>query len=234
MSVIVNLPLNDVYDMVCSKKFISKIFLLEDKSSIKKYDNGRKITFSRPYDHKDLHKLDAVQVPDNFTSLIETNLQNVKIELDTEHNVIKHTENGFIVKYTSIIKKPDYVHHILKNTKIIMYAQFTVNTKDANMTVVHFNKKLVNANTEDDDSCIINAGQNDIITNIYQQDTLVINEGLISVSETLIGYNFVHDFIIPFINSIFNTTFSILQDIYTIRFIKFVSKKGIDVYKKKA
>jgi hypothetical protein len=233
MSVIVNLPLNAVYELVCSKKYISKIFLLEDKNVIKKYDNGKRITFSRPYDHCDLHRLDAVQVSDNFTSLVETNLANVKIELDTLHEVIKQTENCFIIKYTSILKKPDYVHHILGNTKIILYAQFTMNTKDPNMTVIHFNKKLVNANGVDDDTCIIDTDHNDIISNVYQQDTLHINEGLVSVTETLLGYNFVHDFIIPFINSIFNTAFSILQDIYVLRFIKYASKKGIDVYKKK-
>jgi hypothetical protein len=233
MSVIVSLPLNAVYDMVCSKKYISKIFLLEDKNVIKKYDNGKRITFNRPYDHRDLQKLDAVKVPDNFTSLIESNLANVKLEMETEHEVIKHTESCFIIKYTSILKKPDYVHHILGNTKIILYAQFTVNTKDHNMTVIHFNKKMVNANGIDDDSCILNTDHNDIISNVYQQDTLQINEGLVSVAETLLGYNFVHDFIIPFINSIFNTSFEILQDIYTMRLIKYVSKKGIDVYKKK-
>lgn len=233
MSVIVSLPLNSVYEMVCSKKYISKIFLLEDKNVIKKYDNGKKIVFNRPYDHSDLHRLDAVKVPDNFTSLIETNLANVKLEMETVHEIIKQTDNCFIIKYTSILKKPDYVQHILRNTKIILYAQFTVNTKDPKMTVIHFNKKLVNANCEDDDTCIINTDHNDIISNVYQQDKLQINEGLVSIAETLLGYNFVHDFVIPFINSIFNTTFSILQDIYVVRFIKYVSKKGIDVYKKK-
>jgi hypothetical protein len=233
MSIIVNLPLMDVYEMVCSKSFISKIFLLESKHSIKKMDNGRKIIFSRPYDHSDLHKLESVKVPDDVTRLIENNLRNVKVEMDTEHEVIKHNEHCFIIKYTSILSKPDYVHHILGNTKIILYAQFTENTKDKKLTVIHFTKKLVNANDIDDDNCIINADNTDIITNVYNQETLKINEGVISIAETLLGYNFVHDFVIPFINSIFNTAFSILQDIYVLRFIKYVSKRGIEVYKKK-
>jgi hypothetical protein len=234
MSVIVKLPLNDVYKMISSRSCICKLFLLENKNSIKKSEDGRVITFSRPYDHSDLHKLETVQVPSDVSSIIENNLQSIKVELDTVQEVIKRTDNSFIIKYTSILSKPDYVHHILGNTKIILYAQFTENTKDKNMTVIHFNKKMVNSGDVDDDSNIINAEHNDVITNIYQQDGLKINEGLLSIAETLLGHNFVHDFVIPFINSIFNTAFSILQDIYVYRLVKYMSKKGIEVYKKKA
>jgi hypothetical protein len=98
---------------------------------------------------------------------------------------------------------------------------------------VHFNKKLVNANEQDDDEVIIDADNSDVISNIYQQDTLQINSSIVSISETLLGYNLVHDFVIPFINNIFNTSFGILKDVYILRFIKYMSKKNIEIYKKK-
>lgn len=233
MSLIVKKNIEDIYDTVCSKKFLKKIFMLDDNAHFKKIDGNKRILFQRTYNHKDLYKIEAVQVPDNFASIIESNLHNVQISMDTEHHVIKHTDRCFIVKYTSVLKKPEYVEKILGNTRIVFYVQFTVNTNDSNMTVIHFNKKLINADEEDDDTCIMNADHTDIITNIYQQDTLNINPNIISFSETFLGHNMVHDFILPFIKSIFNTSFDILQDVYTARFIKYMSKRGYDVYKKK-
>lgn len=233
MSLIINMTLDQAYDMVCSRKFIHKLFLTADKSGIKKHDNGKRITFLRQYDHKDIKNIEGVEVPENFTTFIETNMTHLHIVMETEHQIIKHTDNCFIVKYTSILQKPEYVHSILGNTKIILYSQYTTNTNDPNMTVVHFNKKLLNSGEEDDDSCIINADNDDVITHIYQQDTLKIDKGLISISETLLGSNLVHDFIIPFINNVFNTTFNFIQEVYTSRMIKFMSKKNIDIYKKK-
>jgi hypothetical protein len=233
MSLIIHQRLEDVYDLVCSKKFLKKIYLLDDNANFKKSDDGKKITFERMYSYKDLNKLEAVEVPDNFVSIIETNLQNIQICMHTEHEIIKHTDKCFIVKYTSVLNKPEYVEKILRNTRIVLYVQFNTNINDSNMTVIHFNKKLVNTDEEDDDTCIMNADHTDIITNIYQQETLNINPNIISFSETFLGNSLVHEFILPFIKSIFNTSFGILQDVYTLRFIKYVSKKGIDIYKKK-
>lgn len=233
MSLIVNMKLDQLYDIICSRKFIHKIYLTEDKTSIKKWDNGKRITFTRQYDHKDLKNIEAVEVPEDFSKFVENNMKHIHIIMSTEHKIIKHTEKCFIVKYTSILTKPEYVHSILGNTKIILYIQFTTNINDPNMTVVHFNKKLLNSADEDDDSCIIDADHDDVITHIYNQDTLKIDKGLISISETLLGHNLVHDFVIPFINNIFNTSFSFIQEVYTSRFIKIMSKKGIDIYKKK-
>ena len=233
MSLIIHQRLEDVYDLVCSKKFLKKIYLLDDNANFKKSDDGKKITFERMYSYKDLNKLEAVEVPDNFVSIIETNLQNIQLWMHSEHEIIKHTDKCFIVKYTSVLKKPEYVEKILRNTRIVLYVQFNTNINDSKMTVIHFNKKLVNTDEEDDDTCIMSADHTDIITNIYQQDTLNINPNIISLSETFLGNSLVHEFILPFIKSIFNTSFGILQDVYTLRFIKYVSKKGIDIYKKK-
>lgn len=233
MSLMLHLPLDNVYNIVCSRAFVAKIFLLPDKSSVKKHEGGKRINFHRIYNYKDLYNIENITVPDNFTSLIETNLQNIDLIMESEHKIIKKTDTSFVIKYTSILTKPDYLYSILGDTKIILYVQFTQNTKDKEMTVVHFNKKLVNANEPDDDDAIINAENHDVITNIYQQDTLQINSSILSLSETLLGYNFVHDFIIPFINNIFNTSFGILKDVYVVRFIKYMSKKNIEIYKKK-
>lgn len=233
MSLIVHSKLDELYQHICSKKFISKIFLLENKNNIQKLDNGRRILFNRIYNYKDLHNIEAIAVPDNVTSLIETNMQNIQIIMETVHEIIKHTEKCFIVKYTSILRKPEYIYNFLGETKIILYVQFTVNNKDPNLTVIHFNKKLVHPSEIDDDTIIIDSSNNDIITNIYQQDKLHISESVISISETLFGYNLVHDFMIPFINNIFNTVFDILQDVYVLRFIRYMNKKKIEIFKKK-
>lgn len=234
MSLMVHVPLSEIYDMVSSKHFISKIFVLHDKHGVKKNDDGSKIVFTRIYNHKDLHSLNHVlEVPKNITNIIETNLSMINILFETTHEVIKKSDTSFIIKYTSILREPSYIYQILLDTKIILYAQFTVNKHDPNMTVIHFNKKLVNASDVDDDTLILNAESNDIITNIYQQDSLHINEHILHVTETFLGYKLVHEIILPTINTVFKTAFDVLQDIYILRFIKYVSKKGIEVYKKK-
>ena len=230
----VHMPLSNIYDIVCSKHFIQKIYIIQDKSNIKKYDDENKIVFKRIYNYKDLNNLNHVlEVPQNITSIIETNLSSLDIVFETVHEVIKKSDTNFIIKYTSILREPSYVHQILGDTKIILYAQFTMNKNDPNMTVIHFNKKLVNASEVDDDDLILNAGHNDIITNIYQQDTLHINEHILNMSETFLGYKLVHEIIIPTINTVFKTSFDVLQDIYVLRFIKYMSKKNIEIYKKK-
>jgi hypothetical protein len=233
MSLMVHAQLKDIYNIVCSRHFIYKIFMLQDKSVINKVNNEH-ISYKRTYNHNDLNVVsDMIEIPDNFMDIIQTNLHNIDIIFDSLHEVIKNCDNSFVIKYTSILKEPGYIHQILGDTKIILYVQFTVNKNDPSMTIVHFNKKLVNAYDADDDSVIINASKNDIITNIYQQNTLHINESIVGLSEALLGHNFVHNCIIPTINSIFNMSFSILQDVYTVRFIKYMSKKNIELYKKK-
>lgn len=229
MSLIINRKIDELYKIVCSKKFLTKTFLLPDDTVFNK--NDKQISFERIYTHVDLKQLSAV--PDNILSFVETHAKNIQITASTNHNIIKHTDKCFIVKYITILKKPDYIHSILKDTKIILYVQFKVNINDPSMTVVHFNKKLVNYNEVDDDNLVINAEENDVITNIYQQDTLVISPSLIIVAETFLGNSLVHDFIIPFINDIYNMAFSVMQDIYTNRMVKYLTKKGIDIYKKK-
>jgi hypothetical protein len=207
--------------------------MIQDKSSIRK-ESDDKIYYRRVYNHKDLNAVNSIiDIPDNFVNIIHTNLNNIDVTFDSSHEVIKNTDTNFIIKYTSILKEPMYIQQLMSNTKIILYVQFTTNKNDPNMTVVHFNKKLVNAQETDDDDVIINASQNDIITNIYQQNTLRINDNIIRFSETILGHSLVHDFIIPTINSVFNMSFSILQDVYTVRFIKYMTKKNIELYKKK-
>jgi hypothetical protein len=227
------MTLEQAHEMVCSRKFIHKVFLTADKNCIKKYDNGNRIEFSRQYDYKDLKNIENVEVPENFSTFIETNMKHIHVIMDTEHRIIKHTDNSFIIKYTSMLQKPDYVKSILGNTKIILYSQYTKNKNDPSMTVIHFTEKIVNSGDEDDDTCIINAENDDVITHIYKQETLKIDKNLLSISETLLGHNLVHDFVLPFINNVFNTAFTFIKDVYTTRLVKFLNKKNVDIYKKK-
>lgn len=235
MSLIVNKPIDDIYNIVCSKHFIYKIYLLKDKDCIIEKNND--YIFKRIYNYKDLDKIiNIVNISENISNIVNNNLNNlnnINLLFETSHQIIKKNDREFIVKYTSIILEPSYISQILTNTKIILYVQFTKNTKDNNMTVIHFNKKLVNSDDKDDDSIFIDLNNNDIITNIYQQDKLNINDNLILLSETLFGQNMVQNMIIPTINTVFKTAFDVLQDVYTIRFIKYMSKKNIEIYKKK-
>lgn len=233
MSLIVKTNIEKLYEFVCSKKCITKLFMIRDTDTIKKYDDGKKIVFQRVYNHTDLHLIKTIEIPKNVIELIENNLSKVEILLETTHEIIKQTDDCFIVKYSSVILKPEYLQTIVGKTKIILYVQFKVNTNNPNYTVIHYNKKLLNSNDVDDDSLIIDSSQNDIITNIYQQEKLHINENILALSEAILGHKFMHEFVLPMIDSLFVTAFSILQDVYSLRLIKYMSKKNIDVYKKK-
>lgn len=234
MSLIIDTNISDIYDIICSKSFIYKIYLLQDKSDIKKL-NDNSFIFRRKYNHSDINKInDIVPIPEHLINLIKTNLSNFDIIIETKQTIIKKTEDSFIVKYSSILKEPDYIYKIIGDAKIILYVQFNINKNDNNLTVIHFNKKLVNANQEDDDTLLLDMSNNDITTFIEQNDNkLNIDENIIRLTETLLGHHFVHNIIIPTINNIYEFSFSVLQDIYTKRFTKYMLKKNIDVYKKK-
>ncbi len=235
MSLMIHANISNIYDIVCSKSFITKIYLLEDKSAIKKLDEN-KYLFRRKYNHTDIKKLeDVVEIPEHINNLIQTNLSNFDVWMETTQQIIQKSDTSFIVKYSTILKEPDYIYKIIGDTKIILYVQFNINKNDENMTVVHFVKKLLNTYENDDDSMLLlDASQNDIITHVEQyNNTLKIDENIIRLSETFLGHNLVHNIIIPTINNIYDLSFSVLQDIYTKRLIKYMLRKKIDIYKKK-
>lgn len=234
MSLMINANIDDLYQIICSKKFIYKIYLLEDKSHIKKI-NEHTYIFKRKYNHKDINQIkDIVSVPEHIINLINTNLSAFDIGMETKQEVIQKKDDSFIIKYTSVMKEPDYIYKLLGNTKIILYVQFNINKKDKNLTVVHFNKKFLNAYEDEDDSNIINTSDNDIITHVEQQNNkLHIDENIIKITETFLGHHFVHNIIIPTINNIYDLSFMVLQDIYIKRLTKYMLKNNIEVYKKK-
>lgn len=232
MSLMINLEIDKIHEIVCSKSFISKIYLIQDKSTIT--NKGKKIVFRRPYTSHDLDKLEGViHIPENISNIIENKLKNVNIVMETEQEIIKHTDKCIIVKYSSVLKEPEYINKIVGNIKIILYVQFQINKNNNKMCVVHFSKKLLNNGDIDDDSVIIDTSCNDIITNKYQQKDLKINENIINLTEQFLGHSMVHDIIIPTINNVYHSSFDAMQDIYISRFIKYMSKKNIDIYKKK-
>lgn len=229
MTLLVHIDIKKIQDIVCSKNFLYKIYLLEDKNNIQKIENGYK--FTRKYNHNDINKIE--NIPNNISQLIHSNLSNIEIRMETLHETLKSTDNCLIVKYSSILIEPDYINKILGNTKIILYVHFSKHKTDDDKCIVHFHKKIVNANEEDDDNMILDYNNNNVISNIFQENLLKIDSNILSLSEMFLGHDTLHNFILPTINNIFNTAFDAIQDIYIKRFIKYLSKKNIEVYRKK-
>lgn len=229
MSLIIKGNIDDIYGFVCSRQYICKLFAIKDKSSIRKTHSGKFLEFSRVYDSQDLKIIENLKIPE----MIGNKLDSYNITMETEHHIIKHTPTSFIVKYSSILKKPEYLYGMIGDAKIILYVQFTVNPLDKEMIVVHFNEKMVNANEVDDDELILNTSTNDVISNIYQRGKLVFNENIIQLSETIFGTQMLQDVILPFIDTVYNTVFNVMKDVYIKRLMKFISKKGLEIYKKK-
>lgn len=234
MSIIVDATLDTLYENVCSKIFAKKIFSLKDKESIKKYNNGEKMTFDRIYNVQELDSIEDLTIPNDITQMIESNLGHINVIFSTTQEVIHKASDRFIIKYTSILTKPEFIYSIVGEAKMVLYVQFAKNKNDPDKVTIHWNKKFINVNTEDDDSIIINKSNTDIINNLGEPDKLIINESLVKLSETFLGKELVQECILPYINKLFNDALAVIENVYLHRLIDFMSKKSIKVYKKKS
>lgn len=229
MSLIIKGNLDNIYGLACSRQFISKLFVIKDKSCIKKLQSGKIMEFYRIYDSQDLKSIEDMKIP----AIISNQLESYTVTMETTHEIIQHTPTSFIVKYRSILKKPEYLYSMIGDAKIVLYVQFSVNPTDQDLVVVHFNEKMVNANEVDNDDLILNASSNDVISNIYQRDKLIFNDGIIQLSETIFGKQMLNEVILPFVNAVYSAVFNVVKEIYMKRLMKFISKKGLEIYKKK-
>lgn len=230
MSLLVHASIDDIHAIVCSKAFITKMYLLDSKDDIKKIKDTQSLEFRRRYTHNDIENIK--QLPANISSIIHTNLSSIEIVMKTVHEVLKRTHDTLVIKYTSVLAEPEYVRSILGETKIILYVQFSKNKNDDKLSVVSFVKKIVNANDTEDDSAVVDASNNDIVSNVFQDNVLKIDASILGFVEMFIGHDVLHSFVLPTVNNVFNTTFDAIQDIYTKRFIKYMTKKKIEVFKK--
>ena len=147
----------------------------------------------------------------------------------------------FIVPYTFIncsgnvtIKSDDsIISSSEEKNKIIQLHSDTRNPINKELLTVHFTKKVVNSNETDDDTLILNLDQNDIIENIYDKNELILPKNVITFSQTIVGKEFFNEVVLPFVNSLYTTVFDIIQEVYVQRLIKFITKKQIEIYKKK-
>lgn len=233
MSLIIKADLNDVYNIICSRNFISKVFAIPDKSNIVRINGKEKIQFNRLYTKDDLNEIESFQIPENVKAYVGGQIEGFGVMMETYHEVIKKTKTCFIIKYSSILKKPDYVYQVIGNTKIVTYVEISVNQKDNQYLVVHSNKKVVSPSETDDDTLMLNASKNDVVNDMDNQYKLVISEHIIRFSETIFGESMFNDVIMPFVHTMYNTVFDLIEDVYFKRFIKYFSKKHIEILKKK-
>lgn len=230
MSLLIHASIDDIHKMVCTKGFLTKMYLLKDKNEVKRIKDTESMKFKRRYTHDDIENIQ--QLPPNISSIIHTNLSSIEILMETIHEVLVRTADTLVIKYTSVLAEPEYVRNILGNTKIILYVRFSKNRNDENLSIVSFIKKIVNANDIDDDSAVIDSNNNDIVSNVFQDNVLKIDSNIVGFVEMFTGHDVMHTFILPTVNNIFNTTFDAIQEIYTKRFVKYVTKKKIEIYKK--
>jgi len=234
MSIVIKSDIDTIYQYVCSRQFISKIFTIRDKHSIKKNKNFTNMNFVRDFGIEDLEEVDELILPENISNLLgNTAMASFRFTLETNHDVISRTDDSFVVKYTSIIKKPEYIYAIMGETKIILYVVFTVNPKDNNLIIVKIYKKCVNIGDVDDDGPYINLNNNDIVSNVFDYDKLIISDNITKLSEAIFGKSTFHEFIMPFVNNIYNKIFKSIFDVYISRTMKYISKKNIEVFERK-
>ena len=226
MSLIVKKDIDEMFKIMTSRSFVSKVFIC-DKSDINKENDT--MFFDTIFTSSDLHAIENVKLPAFFGDRFD----GYKVSLVTTHYVIKHEPDCFIIKYTSVLKETDILYKLLGRTMIVLYVSIHVNPIDNSLLTCHINRKLLRYDSLDDDSLILNTKSNDIMNNIFQHDKVEINENIVNVTETLFGKDIVQNSILPFINSLYNTLFDIIIDQYKYQFIKYFTKKKIEIYKKK-
>lgn len=217
-----------IYQTLCSKSFIKYVFHIE-KDEINK-ESDESISFNRVFTNKDLVELENLKLP----SFIGDRFDGFFCTIETTHTILKYDETSIILKYSSVIKKPDYLYNMLKNTQIVLYVILNINKNDNSFITMNFNRKLVNneEDVEEYDNAIIN-NSSDFITNIYQKDEIKLQENIVNISESLFGKDMFHNVIMSFINTLYNTIFDIIEETYKTRIIKYFTKKNIEIYKKK-
>ena len=236
MSLIVESSLDTLYQSVCSKTFIKNLFSMKDKESIKKYNDGKKMVFDRHYNVKELDNIEEMKefkIPDEMTNMIEKHLGHIDVVFSTTHEVIKHDDEGFVIKYTSILTQPDFIYKIVGCAKLILYVSMVINKTDDNKVTINWVKRFVNVDTEVDDNLIVDKYNNNIIHNIYEDEQLKINESLVKMSETFLGKELIQECVIPYINKLFHDALDVIQNTYVKKLMNFLSKKNIKIYKKK-
>lgn len=226
MSLIIKANINDIFKSMISKSFVSKVFLC-DKSTV--HRDGDVMYFDTNFTSSDLHAIEGMKLPAFFGDRFE----GYKVSLITSHYVIKKTDDSFIIKYTSVLKESDILYKLIGKTTIVLYISIHINPQDNTLLTCHMNRKLLKYNEEDDDSIILNTDKIDVMNNLYKYDKIEINENIVNVTETLFGKDIVQNSILPFINSLYNTMFDLILDQYKVQFIKYFTKKQIELYKKK-
>lgn len=239
MSLIIDIELDNFKTFLTSKKFLSKMFGA-DKNMINKNKDNDTIVFKQEFNYdvvtEHCKKLygDKNTIYNDMPELLVNYIKTIKIFTETVCKFIKETDDMIIVKYTTVLKEPEYFLTVVgENTKIILYAQFSKNKNNPSHTNVHLNKKFLNSNDIDNDDVIIDSNNNDIITNIYQQEELNINGNILMLSESFLGKEFVNNVALPIINNIFNSLFDYIQETYIGELGKFLTKKKITIYSKK-
>jgi len=209
---------------------------MKDKESIKKYNDGKKMVFDRLYNVKELDDIEEfkqIKIPDEMTNIIEKHLGHIDVVFSTTHEVIKHDDDGFVIKYTSILTQPEFIYKLVGCAKLILYVSMTKNKVDPDKITIHWIKRFVNVDTEVNDNLVLDRESNNIINNIYEDEKLEINDSLVKMSETFLGKELVNECIIPYINKLFHDALNVIQDTYVSKLMNYLSKKNMKIYKKK-
>ena len=235
MSIIIKSDLESLYETFTSRNFVSKIFCIENKDDIKKKSNGKHMIFQRIYTSEDVKAENEIKLPDNIANLLgNKSLESINLGFETYHDVIHHDKKSFVVRYTNILKKPEYIYSITGDCKVLIYACLSINPKDENLIIVNIFKKFVNLYEEHDDSPYVSFSTNDVLSNVFEQNNKIfIPENITKLSEAIFGATMFNEFVLPFVNNLFDTSLQTIHDVYVSRLIKFFSKRKIEIYKKK-
>lgn len=226
MSLIIKSDINELLKKMSSRSFMSKAFMCKKEDV---HRDGDTIYCNTVFTNSHLKAIDGIKLPAFFGDKFE----GYSVSFITTHYLIKQTDDCFIIKYTSVLKESDVLYKLVGKTMIVIYVSIHINPLDESLLTLHINRKLLRNNCVDDDSLILNTSSNDIMNNIYQNDKVEINENIVNVTETLFGKDIVQNSILPFINLLYNALFDFIIDQYKVQFIKYFTKKKIEVYKKK-
>lgn len=217
---------SDMHDIFYSRKFISKIFDIENREDITK-SNGN-IHIQKKYNVNDLQNMFTITpyINENIISKIK----HIVFELNVHQSVIVNTDDVLIIKYICSIDKPTYIKSMLADQSTVYYIKFYKNTNNNEYLNMCYYRKFIQSDDIElyNDSDIIN--DNNILNNNSEYNTIKFNSALLVTASTLLGEDAVNDMIIPFIYKIYDDFIDI---VINKRIKNYLKHKKIELLKKK-
>lgn len=222
---IIKSDIDTLLNIYISKDFIYKVFDISNTNNVV-YNNNKNINILKIYTIQDLEKMFTINqyIKENIIPKIN----DIKIELNINLEVIEHSEKLLIIKYICSIDNPKYVKNMLADQSTVFYVKIYPKKNKEEYLIVNYIRKFIPSGDDEINNDSDAYEESNILNDNYK--LIQFNPGLLMAASAILGNETVNDVIIPFIYKIFD---EFVDNILNKKIKKYLKKKNIDVYIKK-